>query len=441
PPQSDYPPGGPRGGGGPPPPIPPIDPELERRPPPPSHTNYGIKPNISGDYDRRAEFTGEGGPAGGGGGAPLPPSDRKDYYRDTLEDNYKASPTDGYTPPPPALPPSRHYTPPPAPAPQPPPSYSRPALTGGGGPPPPQRPPAQSSVANFAPYGVDEDGEPLTKEEMKERQYQERLKNLFHGVNSIDDLITIKEQYNAKESSLKSILEKTAVREGDIQRNRNRNRANCKDPELLEMKKLSEDVKQRLEEVCKFKVEIDKRIRAYNKAIKEAMANDEPDVKEGNSKVGESVDKPSNYEAQLLQNSLITTTVEEEESEEDEFEYENSTREYFDAGSHWCRDCDKMVPKIEPYFEHLHSQKHWESATNELKPWRKVKRPNISKICKPSDPMGPKKSIAPKMKTPLKGAQFLIPLKGFYCPLCSQYLADDLMAEEHLKSAKHNRIY
>ena len=91
------------------------------------------------------------------------------------------------------------------------------------------------------------------------------------------------------------------------------------------------------------------------------------------------IDKPHNYEAQLLQNSMITTTAadEEEEDEEDEYEYENSTKEYYDPGSHWCRDCDKMVPKINEFFEHLHTKEHWSTANNDLKPWKKPKRPPI----------------------------------------------------------------
>ena len=171
-------------------------------------------------------------------------------------------------------------------------------------------------------------------------------------------------------------------------RNKRRDRDGFKDPMMLELRKMQEDIKKKLEEVNKFRVEIDKKIRAFNKAI---QSSQDP------YNLSASHDKPSNYEAQLLQNSLISSTDDnDEEDEEDEYEYENSTKEYYDPGSHWCRDCDKMVSKLDEYFEHLHTKDHWKVAHTDVKPWKKAKRqayPNASK------------QPAVKTKTAIKGPQ------------------------------------
>ncbi|CAG2100963.1 unnamed protein product [Medioppia subpectinata] len=417
-------------------PEPPRDRDFERRPDPQSGRGFDqrpgppperyVEPQSGIDSVRRPE----------------PPNDTKGFYKEAIDDTYRSSPADAYTPPQTLPPPPVAARPPPAPTP----SYSKPQSSMASEP-QPQRPTAGQSYSRptqgMSGMGMDDDEE-LTEEERQLMIFQEKLKELFLGVDSIDKLITLKESYTQKAQSLQQLFDRSALREGDILRNKARKRDGFKDPMLLEMRRLQEDVKKRLEESHKINVEIDKRIRAYNKAMKESMAQEEGiQLRDGNSV--EQSDKPSNYEAQLLiQNSLITTTVEEEESDEDEFEYENSKHEYFDSGNHWCRDCDKMVPKIGEYFDHLQSKPHWDLANNELKPWRKNKKPTVADIInaaskEPNRVMN--RAMNEKIKTPLRGAQFLIPLKGFYCPLCKEYLADDPMAEDHLKSAKHNRIY
>lgn len=203
--------------------------------------------------------------------------------------------------------------------------------------------------------------------------------------------LQLKEVYNQKTQSLDAILEKSHLREGEILRNKSRKRENYKDPAMLELRAMQDDIKRKLLEVNKFRVEIDKRIRTYNKLMQTSIEKVEESVS-----TTKSIDKPSNYEAQLLQNSMISTTAEdeEEEDEDDEYEYENSTKEYFDPGSHWCRDCDKMVPKIKDFLEHLQSKEHWNKSSNELKPWRKPKKPT------PTDTSYAKPI---KVKTAIKG--------------------------------------
>lgn len=161
---------------------------------------------------------------------------------------------------------------------------------------------------------------------------------------------------------------------------------------------MQNDMKNKLEEVNKFRVEIDKRIRAYNKLLRENQKDEMEDMVMVS-------DKPSNYEAQLLQNSMISSTGDnDEDDEEDEYEYENSTKEYYDPGSHWCRDCDKMVSKLEEFFDHLHTKDHWKIgiSDNSVKPWRKPKRQQYPNNTRPQKP---------KIKTAIRG---LIKISNFF---------------------------
>ena len=39
------------------------------------------------------------------------------------------------------------------------------------------------------------------------------------------------------------------------------------------------------------------------------------------------------------------------------------------------------------------------------------------------------------------GIQFILPVQGFYCNLCKEFVNDSYQAQKHFKSAKHNRSY
>lgn len=181
--------------------------------------------------------------------------------------------------------------------------------------------------------------------------------------------------------SLDALLQKSILREGEILRNKRRNRDGYRDPAILENKTLQNDVRKKIDEVNRVMVEVDKKLRAYNKVLLAAKENE--------------TDKPSNYEAQLLQNSIISTTgmqEEDEQEEVDEYEATNAKFEYYDPGSHWCRDCDKLIPKIKDYFDHLHTKDHWKFVDNENQLWKKPKKPTDNRI-----------SFQSKTKTPIKG--------------------------------------
>lgn len=41
----------------------------------------------------------------------------------------------------------------------------------------------------------------------------------------------------------------------------------------------------------------------------------------------------------------------------------------------------------------------------------------------------------------VSGAEFLIPITGYYCTVCQAFSGDQICADEHLKSHIHNETY
>lgn len=42
---------------------------------------------------------------------------------------------------------------------------------------------------------------------------------------------------------------------------------------------------------------------------------------------------------------------------------------------------------------------------------------------------------------PFRGAEFMLPMIGFYCHLCQEMSGDSVCAEDHVRSLKHNAAY
>lgn len=41
----------------------------------------------------------------------------------------------------------------------------------------------------------------------------------------------------------------------------------------------------------------------------------------------------------------------------------------------------------------------------------------------------------------LPGSEFLIPITGYYCQLCEEFLGDPISGEQHVKGYQHNEKY
>ncbi|RWS27925.1 uncharacterized protein B4U80_12825 [Leptotrombidium deliense] len=224
----------------------------------------------------------------------------------------------------------------------------------------------------------------------------------------IEKLSQERERYDSQLTSLKALLDKTLKKEADLLRNRPQ-KTGSRDPQVIENQKLMADVRKRIEMVHDKHTEVSKKISKLQGETK----NEETPVN-------------NNAEDQPIVPSIaISNRRDENDDDEDD---SDARFEYYDAGNHWCTDCDEIISKMKPYCEHLHSKDHWKKMDSDNEPWK---------------PKNPKLKVAPstdRITTAMKGNYF-IPIKGFYCTLCATFTGNGNHAEEHLKTAKHNRAY
>ncbi|KAJ7404256.1 zinc finger protein 318 [Willisornis vidua] len=106
--------------------------------------------------------------------------------------------------------------------------------------------------------------------------------------------------------------------------------------------------------------------------------------------------------------------------------------EYYDAGNHWCKDCNTICGTMFDFFTHMHNKKHRQTLDPYNRPWAsktqsETKQDSIKRI--------------DKITVPAKGSEFLIPITGYYCQLCYEFFGDQISAEQHVKSHPHNEKY
>ncbi|XP_060896479.1 zinc finger protein 318 [Labrus mixtus] len=104
--------------------------------------------------------------------------------------------------------------------------------------------------------------------------------------------------------------------------------------------------------------------------------------------------------------------------------------DYYDAGNHWCKNCNVTSGSMFDFFTHLHNKTHRKTLDPYDRPWA----PTPTKIAKNT-------SSVEKLTKPAKGSEFLLPVRGFFCLLCKEFYGDAICAEEHVTTHTHNENY
>uniref|UniRef100_A0A3B4YIV9 Zinc finger protein 318 n=1 Tax=Seriola lalandi dorsalis TaxID=1841481 RepID=A0A3B4YIV9_SERLL len=104
--------------------------------------------------------------------------------------------------------------------------------------------------------------------------------------------------------------------------------------------------------------------------------------------------------------------------------------EYYDAGNHWCKNCNVTSGSMFDFFTHLHSKTHRKTLDPYDRPWASTPT-KIIKNMLPEE----------KLTKPAKGSEFLLPVRGFFCLLCKEFYGDAICAEEHVTTHAHNEKY
>ncbi|XP_076598692.1 uncharacterized protein LOC143327919 isoform X2 [Chaetodon auriga] len=104
--------------------------------------------------------------------------------------------------------------------------------------------------------------------------------------------------------------------------------------------------------------------------------------------------------------------------------------EYYDAGNHWCKNCNVTSGAMFDFFTHLHSKTHRKTLDPYDRPWASTPTKNAKST--PSEE---------KQMKPAKGSEFLLPVRGFFCLLCKEFYGDAICAEAHVTTHAHNEKY
>ncbi|XP_067833262.1 zinc finger protein 318 [Heptranchias perlo] len=235
-------------------------------------------------------------------------------------------------------------------------------------------------------------------------------------------------------------LQKLRKQQGELLRKKRREKDGHKDPLLVENGKLQEDivrqmslVRQQVEETVKKLSELEKVAQILGVVIQDksfkSSDKHKDDILEKVLLKGEKL--PFSKEISTRKGSLEELDVKTEKLLEG-FPESGDVYEYYDAGNHWCKNCNTICGTLFDFFTHMHNKRHRQTLDPYDRPWS-------AKM--PSEDKNDSIKRTDKITMPAKGSEFLMPVTGFYCQLCEEFYGDQICAEDHVKSHGHNDKY
>ncbi|NXE87485.1 ZN318 protein, partial [Menura novaehollandiae] len=248
---------------------------------------------------------------------------------------------------------------------------------------------------------------------------------------------------------LKTELDRLRKQQGEMLRKKRREKDGHKDPLLVEVNRLQENIMKEIAELHKESDAADKKqseldkvaqilgINIFEKPRKPSVETKDSSEKNSKSENTKGVEKTSssNKESKTSNEKPRGRSPKPAESSSQSskhpFQLAN-IYEYYDAGNHWCKDCNTICGTMFDFFTHMHNKKHRQTLDPYNRPWAsktqsETKQDSIKRI--------------DKITVPAKGSEFLIPITGYYCQLCHEFFGDQISAEQHVKSHPHNEKY
>ncbi|XP_058657896.1 zinc finger protein 318 [Ammospiza caudacuta] len=248
---------------------------------------------------------------------------------------------------------------------------------------------------------------------------------------------------------LKTELDRLRKQQGEMLRKKRREKDGHKDPLLVEVNRLQENIMKEIAELHKESDAADKKqseldkvaqilgINIFEKPRKPSVETKDSSEKSSKSENAKGVEKTSssNKESKTTNEKSRGRSPKPAESSSQSskhpFQLAN-IYEYYDAGNHWCKDCNTICGTMFDFFTHMHNKKHRQTLDPYNRPWAsktqsETKQESIKRI--------------DKITVPAKGSEFLIPITGYYCQLCHEFFGDQISAEQHVKSHPHNEKY
>ncbi|XP_021246009.1 zinc finger protein 318 [Numida meleagris] len=268
----------------------------------------------------------------------------------------------------------------------------------------------------------------------------------------IEEREKLKNEREARQKKLyylKTELDRLRKQQGEMLRKKRREKDGHKDPLLVEVNRLQENIMKEISELHKESDAADKKqseldkvaqilgINIFEKPRKPSVETKDSSEKNSKSENTKGLEKAtsSNKESKPTNEKSRGRSPKPAESSSQSskhpFQLAN-IYEYYDAGNHWCKDCNTICGTMFDFFTHMHNKKHRQTLDPYNRPWAsktqsETKQDSIKRI--------------DKITVPAKGSEFLIPITGYYCQLCHEFFGDQISAEQHVKSHPHNEKY
>ncbi|XP_051775190.1 LOW QUALITY PROTEIN: uncharacterized protein znf318 [Erpetoichthys calabaricus] len=276
-----------------------------------------------------------------------------------------------------------------------------------------------------------------------------------------------KESRLKRKEYLMKELERLRKQQGELLRKKRREKDGHKDPLLTEVSRLQEEVMQQIsvirkehEEAEKKRAQLDKVAQILGLHISEKskkVVKERENIPEKNREKSPSPEKSSytcsgittvttttitansagpassNKESKLP-SKLPSAKIKSAKTVPPQFTPKSLEQyEYYDAGNHWCKNCNTLYGSMFDFFTHLHSKAHRKTQDPYDRPW-------AAKTSNTDGKLQTGKNME-KIVVPAKGSEFLTSVIGFYCLLCEKFYGDQIAAEEHVSCHDHNEKY
>ncbi|XP_062980304.1 zinc finger protein 318-like isoform X2 [Elgaria multicarinata webbii] len=300
-------------------------------------------------------------------------------------------------------------------------------------------------IPSGAPYSIPQFSQPSLKERISDERNRASQKQKV-----IEEREKLKAEQEARQKKLhylRTELNRLSKQQGEMLRKKRREKDGHKDPLLVEVNRLQENI---VKEIAQLKInadaaekkqsELDKvaqilGINIFEKSRKLSSENKDPSEK-NKSEIAKSQERTSNSikESKPINDKPKGKSPKPTESSQPSKQQIQAANiyDYYDTGNHWCKDCNTTCGTMFDFFTHMHNKKHRQTLDPYNRPWAsKTERETKQEVTKRID----------KIPVPAKGSEFLIPVTGYYCQLCHEFFGDQISAEQHVKSHPHNEKY
>ncbi|XP_042527903.1 zinc finger protein 318 isoform X3 [Dipodomys spectabilis] len=228
--------------------------------------------------------------------------------------------------------------------------------------------PVQVSIPSLIRYNPEKISDEKNRASQKQKVIEEREK-----------LKSDREARQKKMYYLRTELERLHKQQGEMLRKKRREKDGHKDPLLVEVSRLQDNImkdiaelRQEAEEAEKKQSELDKvaqilGINIFDKSQKssnDSKESTEKPEKAEKSKSPEVLSSPNSFSNKELtvnnEKSRINSPQPAENPQPitEKSDQPTPAYEYYDAGSHWCKDCNTICGTMFDFFTHMHNKKH-----------------------------------------------------------------------------------